>query len=157
MYGFSCHHAHMPSTRTSPYSADEKARILVESSLTTDRDAARSNGVSRRSIVRWRKALDTDMDLQRAVAERWRQFREADSWAEDATQSIRKAQAFIRDACEEMDPSDPEALDAVTRALSTLVDATQMARIIDARLADQDTQHRASPDEDAPRYLKRKD
>jgi transposase-like protein len=137
------------------YSTDRKAKILVESSLTTDQDTARRHDVSRRSIIRWRKALDTDMALQRAVAMRWQEFREADTWADDATHSIRKAQAFIRDACEQMDPSDPEALDAVTRALSTLVDATQMARIIDARLADQNSQHRASADKDAPRYLRR--
>mgnify|MGYP006429143611 FL=1 len=135
------------------YANDYKAKVLVEAALTTDRDAARRHDVSRKSVYLWRKRLDTDMELQRAVADRWHEFREADTWAKDATHTIRKAQAFIRDATEALDPADPESLHAITEALSTLVDAKQMARIIDARLAHQNTGDRAQDRQDVAGYI----
>jgi transposase-like protein len=125
-----------------PYEATEKAKLLVEAALKTDTEVAETHGVARRSLYRWREQLHDNPDLQRAVYERWEELKAADSWAEDATRTIRKAQSFIRTATEDLDPSDPEALRAVTEALQALVDATQMARIIDARLADQNTRDR---------------
>jgi 3-mercaptopyruvate sulfurtransferase SseA len=97
--------------------------------------------------------MASDADLQQCVAERWEEYREADTWAEDATRTIRKAQSFIRTATEEMDASDPEALQAMTDALQTLVEATQMARIIDARLADENTGDREEDRSDVAGYI----
>jgi transposase-like protein len=126
------------------YGVDQKAKILVEAAVKTDTEAADTHDLARSTIYRWRQSLKEDAALQRAVYERWEELKAADTWADDATRTIRKAQSFIRTATEDLDPSDPEALRAVTEALQALVDATQMARIIDARLADQNSGDRAA-------------
>ena len=113
---------------------DTKAKALVDAALTTDREAADKYGVSRNSIYRWRNRLDEDHELQELTTKYWRQVRAADSWVQDATHTIRKAQAFIRDAADELDASDPDAVRAMTEALRTLTESLQMARVVDARL-----------------------
>jgi hypothetical protein len=112
---------------------DMKAKALVDAALTTDREAADKHGVSRKSIYRWRNRLDEDHELQELTTKYWRQVRAADSWVQGATHTIRKAQAFIRDAADELDAGDPDAVRAMTEALRTLTESLQMARVVDAR------------------------
>jgi len=116
------------------YARETKAKIIVEAALTTDLEAAERHGVDRSTIYRWRQKMENNPDLQRLVSMRWEEFRAADSWVQDATHTIRKAQSFIRNAADEMDPGDPEAVEAMTEALQTLTESLQMARIVDARL-----------------------
>jgi len=126
--------------------------VLVDASLTTDQAAARKWEVHRSTIYRWREKLEEDPALQRLTTKYWKQAREADSWVQDATRTIRSAQAFIRDAANEMDPSDPHAVEAMTEALQTITDALQMARIVDARLGTS-RQNGAASEQDAPQRL----
>lgn len=141
-----------------PYSDTYKARILVEADLTTDRQAAQSHDVSRSSISRWRKAAKEDPDMQELMAERWEEMRRSDSWVQDATHTIRSAQGFLRDATDELDPSDPEAVKAVENALGTLIEGLQMARVVDARLgAPQRGSHDETGGQGGPRPLPNSD
>jgi hypothetical protein len=117
-----------------PYSTETKAKAIVDAALTTDREAAADHGISRKSLTRWRKDLQTDTALQRLVTERWAEVRAADTWVEDTTQTIRNALSFLRTAMNELDPSDPEAVEAVTGAIQTLAEAKAMADIIDTRI-----------------------
>jgi len=136
-----------------PYTTHQKAKTIVHAAVTTDRQAAKDMDVSRRSVIRWRDKMSTDPKLAQAVAKVWKEYRDADTWVDDATHTIRKAQAFIRDATDALNPSDPESVHAVTEALSTLVEATQMARIIDARLADQNPDDGAAGEQDVAGYI----
>lgn len=113
---------------------DTKAKALVDAALTTDREAADKHDVHRSTIYRWRQRLDDDHELQHLTSKYWQQVRAADSWVQDATHTIRKAQSFLRNATDELDASDPEAVRAMTEALRTLTESLQMARIVDARL-----------------------
>jgi transposase-like protein len=117
-----------------PHDLDTKAKVLVDAALTTDREAADKHGVHRSTIYRWREKLDENHDLQRLTTKYWRDVRAEESWVQGATHTIRKAQAFIRDAADELDPGDPDAVRAMTDALQTLAESLQMARIVDARL-----------------------
>lgn len=128
-----------------PYPIEQKARIIVDASLTTDRKAANKHDCSRRSIQNWRDELDTNTELQERVTELWKEVRKADDWVEDATDTIRTALAFLRTAFDELDPSDPEAVEAVTEATRTLSEAKLTADVIEQRLkglAGPDAQHR---------------
>lgn len=128
-----------------PYSNETKARALVDAALTTDREAADKHGCSRKSIERWRDALDADPELQARFADLWEEVREAGDWVEDSTDTIRTALSFLRTAFDELDPSDPEAVAAVTEAIETLADAKLMADIVDERIGAVDSpsaQHR---------------
>lgn len=117
-----------------PYATDTKAKAIVYGALHTDQQAAKKFGCSRTSIYQWRKQLDDDEQLQEACTRRWKEIRTADSWIQDATHTIRKAQGFIRNAADDLNPSDPEAVEAMTEALQTLTESLQMARIVHARL-----------------------
>jgi transposase-like protein len=131
---------------------DTKAKALVDAALTTDKEAADKHGVHRSTIYRWRQRLDEDHQLQHLTTKYWQQARAADSWVQDATHTIRKAQAFIRDAADELDAGDPGAVRAMTEALRTLTDSLQMARIVDARLGT-GRQDDEPGGEDGPRRL----
>jgi len=118
----------------SPYTTEKKAKAIVDAALTTDREAASEHDISRKSLTRWRKALDTDQALQKRVTALWAEVREADTWVEDATDTIRSALSFLRGAFNDLDPSDPESVAAVTEALKTLAEAKAVADVIDARV-----------------------
>jgi transposase-like protein len=121
-----------------PYDLDTKAKALVDAQLTTDREAADKHGCSRKSIERWRDGLDADPDLQARVSDLWRQIREADDWMEDAAETMREAHRFLRKATEKLDPSDPDALEALATAYEALADAKMMGEIVEARLGERD-------------------
>ena len=116
------------------YSTETKARAIVDSALMTDREAAEKHDLSRKSIERWRRELDTDPELQARFTELWEEVRAAEDWVEDATDTIRTALSFLRTAMDELDPSDPDAVRAVTEAIGTLAEAKVMADVVDERL-----------------------
>jgi hypothetical protein len=116
------------------YPIETKARAIVDAALTTDREAAEKHEVSRKSIERWRSELDTDPELQARFTELWEEVRAAGDWVEDSTDTIRTALSFLRTAMNELDPSDPEAVEAVTEALNTLVEAKLTVEVVDERL-----------------------
>ena len=127
-----------------PYPTETKARAIIDAALTTDREAAEKHDCSRKSIERWRGALDSDPELQARCSELWEEVREAGDWVEDATGTIRSALSFLRSAFDELDPADPESVEAVTDAVHVLADAKMMADIVDERLgpADPAAEHR---------------
>jgi transposase-like protein len=116
------------------YSTETKARAIVDAALTTDREAAEKHDLSRKSIERWRGELDTDPELQARFTELWEEVRAAGDWVEDATDTIRTALSFLRTAMDELDPSDPDAVRAVTEAIGTLAESKIMADVVDERL-----------------------
>lgn len=128
------HQCNLARSDEMEHTLDTKAKALVDAALTTDREAAEKHGVHRSTLYRWRQRLDEDHELQTLTTKYWRQVRADDSWVQGATRTIRKAESFIRNASEELDPSDPDALRAMTKALRTLTESLQMARIVDARL-----------------------
>jgi transposase-like protein len=117
------------------YSTETKARAIVDAALTTDREAAEKHDLSRKSIERWRSELDTDPELQARFTKLWEEVRAAGDWVEDATDTIRTALSFLRTAMDELDPSDPDAVRAVTEAIGTLAEAKLMADVVDERLS----------------------
>lgn len=117
-----------------PYSVETKARAIIDAALTTDREAADKHDISRKSIERWRKEIDSNAELAARLSELWEEVKEAGDWVEDATDTIRTALSFLRTAFDELDPSDPEAVEAAAGAIETLADAKLMKDIVDERL-----------------------
>jgi len=113
---------------------DTQAKAIVHAAIHTDQEAADKHDVHRSTIYRWREKLGQDTELQRLTSKYWQQVRASESWVQDATHTIRSAQSFIRRAADEMDATDPKAVEAMTEALQTLTESLQMARIVDARL-----------------------
>lgn len=134
------------------YATDTKAKALVYAALHTDEQAAEKYGCGRRSINYWRDELDENQELQEACTRRWEEVRESDSWVQDATHTLRTAQAAIREAADKMDLSNPDALDSLTKAYGEVGNLLQMARIVDARLG-ANRQNGAEGGQDATRRL----
>jgi hypothetical protein len=72
-------------------------------------------------------------------------------WLQDATETVQQAFSFLRRAADELDAGDPEAVKAVAMAVQTVTEAKLTAEVINARLAEQDTQQQSAVGEDAPR------
>lgn len=88
-------------------------------------DIAADMGVSRRTIFRWKQRLQVDPFLQ----ERYRQIIEQRSAAiaNSITESTKRIPTvlarsldFLERSCDELDPSEPEAVRAVTGAISSM-------------------------------------
>lgn len=116
------------------YATHTKAKAIVYAALHTDEQAADKYGCSRRTIINWRNELEENQKLQEACTRRWEEVRESESWVQDATHTLQKAQAFIRQGAEEMDASDPHAQKVMGKNLRIIAEYLQMARIVDARL-----------------------
>jgi len=134
-----------------PYSTQKKAAAIVDAAFTTDEEAAEQHGVSRRSIVRWRQEMDQSPELAQSVTAIYKEEIEGRDWLEEATRTVQSAFSFLRRAANELDPSDPDAVKAVSLAIQTLTEAKLTAEVINARLAEQSTEYREADREDAAR------
>ena len=135
------------------YPTRKKAAAIVDAAFTTDEEAAGQHDVSRRSIQRWRAEMEEDPKLAENVAAIYKEEIQGRDWLEEATRTVQSAFSFLRQAANELDPSDPDAVKAVSLAIQTLTEAKLTAQVINARLAEQNSEYRASDREDAPRQL----
>ena len=133
------------------YSTEKKAAVLVDASFVADREAADQHGVHRSTIVRWRSEMDEDPELAVAYAKIYREEVQGQDWLQDATETVQNAFSFLREAAGELDPRDPEAVKAVAMAVQTVTEAKLTAEVINARLAEQNTQQQSAAGQNAPR------
>jgi tyrosyl-tRNA synthetase len=133
------------------YSTEKKAAVLVDASFVADREAAADHGVHRSTIVRWRAKMDEDPELAEAYAKMYREEVKGQDWLQDATETVQQAFSFLRRAADELDAGDPEAVKAVAMAVQTVTEAKLTAEVINARLAEQNTQQQSAAGENAPR------
>ena len=136
------------------YPIPKKAAAIVDAAFTTDQEAADQHDVSRRSIQRWRREMDENPALAENVASIYKEEIEGRDWLEEATQTVQSAFSFLRQAANNLDPSDADAVKAVSLAIQTRTAAKLTAQVINARLAEQDTEYRAPDREDASRQLR---
>lgn len=130
-------------------SKEKRAEAIVTAAFHSDTEAAEKHDCSRRSIIRWRKQMDEDAELTRLVTEKYDELREEQDWIEDATRTIQQAFAFLRRAADELDPSDPEAVEAVAEAIQTITEAKLTAKVVNARLAENGRTRGAEADQNA--------
>lgn len=133
------------------YPTRKKAAAIVDAAFTTDQEAAKQHGVSRRSLIRWRQSLDEDPELAQEVTAIYKEEIQGRDWLEEATRTVQNAFSFLRRATNKLDASDPEAVKAVSLAIQTLTEAKLTAQVINARLAEQNTEYREADREDAAR------
>jgi len=112
------------------------AQVLVEAAYKGDRAAAKENGVSERSVRRWRNRMDDDQKLADLVQQK-RKLAEED-WADELPEAIRAAIDYLRRAAGAADESDPEVIHAVAGALKMLSHVGMTKKVLDARLASRD-------------------
>lgn len=117
------------------FNIERAAMLLVEAMYTSDKEVARKHKVSERTLRRYRERLDSDPELAALVRLKKEQ---ADSdWSAGLFPAIRGALEFIARATKECDPSDPDAVHAISGALKITSEVAVTKQVIDARLADQ--------------------
>lgn len=119
---------------------EKRAEAIVTAAFHSDHEAAKRLDVSRRSIIRWRKQMADDPELSQIVTKKYQELREDADWIEDATRTIQQAFGFLRQAADNLDPQDPKAVEAVADAIRTISEAKLTAKVINARLAEEDRQ-----------------
>ena len=113
---------------------ERASRALAVAALEGDATAAQREGITVRTLQRYRKQLDTDPLLSQLVAEKKAALE--NNWANEIAPTLRAALAFIRKAAENLDPKDPEAVHAIAGAFKLVNEGHQTMKVIDARLAE---------------------
>lgn len=131
------------------FDAERAARVLVDACFMTDAEAAERHDLSRRTVLNYRKRLASDAELAQLFTAKLQEARAHEGWADDLTSTIRTAMSAVRRCANEMDPTKPSTLQALTDALRVLTEAQLALRVIDARLAQQDRQPEPAPGEGA--------
>lgn len=120
------------------FNYDLAGTVLVDAAYMGDKEAAQKNGVSTRSIRRWRERLECDPLLAASV--RKKKTLADQEWASELPSAIRAAIRFIRESAKESKVGDPKATAVISEALAILAEVAMTRQIIDARLAGQDRQ-----------------
>lgn len=121
-----------------PVRTDIKAAIIAESAWAGDEATAAKYGISRRTIQRMRRALETDTELALALAVKQQAFEQR--WLGDIDVTLGKAIRTIGEIAESVlrDPTakrNPAMLHELTYSAKVLSDVKLAKTIIDARLA----------------------
>lgn len=102
------------------FNVTRAAAALVEAALKPAREVAAAFGVAVRTVEYWRQRLRTDEDLQREY--RAMAGEKLARWITEVPEVLDGAMAFLKQAVNVADPSDPKAIDAVVGAVSLLSD-----------------------------------
>lgn len=114
---------------------DKVAKILVEATVIGDKAAADKNGISLRTLWRYRSQLKagTDSELTASVSDKKAVIEKG--WADEIPGALRSAVEFLRKAAEQADPKDPEAIHSVAGSMKLLSEVAATWKVLDARLA----------------------
>ena len=99
---------------------DERAALAVTTAaIVGDEAAAKQHNCSERSIQRWRAKMPSDAELAAAVHRARARVLDR-GWVGSLGTAIEAAIGFLERSAAEADPSDPQSILAVSRALRTL-------------------------------------
>ena len=131
-----------PLTPAEQAKIERVALILAEAVVAGDDVTAKKHGVSKRSIRRWRKDLESNAPLAEETRAK-KELVEGD-WANALPSAIQKSIAFLEKAADQCDATDPEAVHAIAGSMKLLTEVAMSRRLIDARLSKQAGQPGAS-------------
>lgn len=133
----------MPGSTCTQIDYERAARALVQAALEGDAKASATEGITIRSIRRYRQRLEGDELLSRLVREKL--YLAEREWAHKLAPAIRSALDFIARAGQQANPRDPNAIHAMAGALKLVTEAEVTKKVIDARLAASDRDGREAP------------
>lgn len=114
------------------------AKALADSKRMTDREAADLNGIGVSTLRRWRSEVKDDSPIAAEIEHNLRTDVQI-NWADGVPSAIASAVDFLTRAGRELDPESYRAVDSVTRAMSALVEAEAMYKMMQAREKPQTT------------------
>lgn len=127
---------------------ERAARALANAAFTNDTTAANDEGITIRTLQRYRKRLDADGTLSQLVAQKKAALER--EWASKIAPALRSALDFLTRAGQEADPRDPEAIHAIAGAFKLVNEGALAKAVIDVRLAQHDRPSGETPREVVP-------
>jgi len=121
-----------------PVSDDKKAQAIVDAVYVGDTEAAKRHSISTKSIQRWRLEITESPEMSNKVQLLLKKRDE--SWADEIPASLHAGIVWLKDAFAQARKNDPDAIRAVTEAMSVLAEIAMTREVIDARLTGQDRQ-----------------
>ena len=121
-----------------PVSDDKKAQAIVDAVYVGDTEAAKRHSISTKSIQRWRLEITETPEMSNKVQLLLKKRDE--SWADEIPASLHAGIVWLKDAFAQARKNDPDAIRAVTEAMSVLAEIAMTREVIDARLTGQDRQ-----------------
>jgi len=113
---------------------ERAAGVLYDATLMSDRVACERWSISRSTLQNYRRRWATDPDLQ-AKLDEYRE-RRAQAWAERLPETLEQAVLFLQRAARQADPTDPEAIREVTRAVQVLSETDLTHKVMQQRMQD---------------------
>ena len=109
------------------------ARALVIAVLQNKETAARTAGVTTKTIDRWLARLDTDEQLSEIFQ---RRLDDAEGkWEHEAQKAIVAMAGFLQRAGRDLASNDPVAVSAASDAAQKMAEIATIKRVVDARFA----------------------
>ena len=118
---------------------DRASRVLAAAAFSDDTTATRDEGITTRTLQRYRKRLAEDPVLSQLVAQKKAVLER--EWAHKIAPALRSALDFLARAGREANPADPEAIHAIAGAFKLVNEGGLAKAVIDARLG-----HGSRPD-----------
>lgn len=113
---------------------DRAAEAVALSHFMTDAEAGKEVGVSERSVRRYRKRAEEDERLAGLVLDKLRELREDRDWSEQVEEAIATALSAADECLNQMDKSDPQALEVINDHLDVILRHQHAKRLIDNKL-----------------------
>ena len=111
---------------------ERAAGVLYDATLMSDRQACERWSISRSTLQNYRRRWATDPGLQ-AKLDEYRE-RRAQAWAERLPEALEQAVLFLQRAARQVDPTDPEAIREVTKAVQVLSETDLTHKVMQHRM-----------------------
>lgn len=118
------------------FNRDRAAKILLDAAMVGDRAAAEKWKIAVETICRYRKRLETDAELSKAL--KLKKAEQDKAWADEIPAAIASCIEFIKNAAYACNPAEPEAVHAIAGALKILSEVSLTREVIEARLSAQE-------------------
>lgn len=118
------------------FNYERAAAALIDATLMGDRAAAEKYEISVKSIEGWRSRLETDEVLREFFYKK--KALQDKAWANEIPAAIASCINFLKQASQECDSRDPDAVHAITGALKIMSEVSMTREVIDARLSGED-------------------
>jgi len=142
-----------------PVDIERAAAILADATVLSDAKVAAKYGVSRLTVMNYRKRLETDENLRRLYTEKIALIKSSETWESMVPDALKAGLRAMMECFDALDRSDPDSLEAIVKSLSAISEIRITLDMIQTKTDDrkdraQDagerTEHIAPPPAPAP-------
>jgi len=119
------------------YDPERAASILADATVLSDGKVAEKYGISRKTVLNYRKRLETDETLRQLYAQKLKAIQTAGTWESMVPDVLKAGMQAMLECFENLDRKSPDTLEAITKGITALteirISLDMMINDIDAR------------------------